>query len=99
MNLLRKRMEECKLRSRSLRETARHQRDKSRQLIVACASKLQEKEAVIEQVKLLRTYDSSKTLVTFGTFSTKKICRNFTQLNLEYHSITIRHFHLQLEMS
>ena len=55
VNLLRKRMEECKLRSRSLRETARHQRDKSRQLIVACASKLQEKEAVIEQVKLLRS--------------------------------------------
>ena len=50
VNLLRKRMEECKLRSRSLRETARHQRDKSRQLIVACASKLQEKEAIIEQV-------------------------------------------------
>ena len=52
VNLLRKRMEECKLRSRSLRETARHQRDKSRQLIVACASKLQEKEAIIEQVIL-----------------------------------------------
>lgn len=45
-------MEECKLRSRSLRETARHQRDKSRQLIVACASKLQEKEAIIEQMKM-----------------------------------------------
>ena len=66
VNLLRKRMEECKLRSRSLRETARHQRDKSRQLIVACASKLQEKEAIIEQVT---SHFSTNNYVSEGTAS------------------------------
>ena len=69
-------MEECKLRSRSLRETARHQRDKSRQLIVACASKLQEKEAIIEQV-ILQT--------SAGTTSVFNILY-ITQMKMEHDS-------------
>ena len=39
--------------SRSLKEVARTRKDKTRQLLVVCAHKLEEKEATIQQVELL----------------------------------------------
>ena len=41
---------ESKQNEKSMKQTIRLQRDKSRQLITACAFKLQEKEAEVEKV-------------------------------------------------
>jgi hypothetical protein len=50
VSTLKKRYVESRQMGRGLKETVRVQRDKSRQLIIACTYKLQEKEAVIEKV-------------------------------------------------
>ncbi len=47
---LKRRYAESKLQGKAMKQTVRIQRDKSRQLIMACACKLQEKEAIIEKV-------------------------------------------------
>ena len=47
---MRKRIMESKQNEKSMKQTIRLQRDKSRQLITACAVKLQEKEAEVEKV-------------------------------------------------
>ena len=45
---MKKRIMESKQNEKSMKQTIRLQRDKSRQLITACAFKLQEKEAEVE---------------------------------------------------
>ena len=47
---MKKRIMESKQNEKSMKQTIRLQRDKSRQLITACAFKLQEKEAEVEKV-------------------------------------------------
>ena len=47
---MKKRIMESKQNEKSMKQTIRLQRDKSRQLITACAFKLQEKEADVEKV-------------------------------------------------
>lgn len=50
MSLMKRRVMESKQNERSMKQTIRLQRDKSRQLIAACACKLEEKEAEVMQV-------------------------------------------------
>ena len=50
--------------SKNMREAMREQKHRSRQLIVACARKMQEQEADIEQV---RTYVNCQYLRSVGT--------------------------------
>jgi len=49
-----KRIMESKQNEKSMKQTIRLQRDKSRQLITACAVKLQEKEAEVEKIRFER---------------------------------------------
>lgn len=60
VNLLRRRYLDSVQSNKSMKQLIRVQKDKSRQLIVACAYKLQEKEAEIKNVRFL--------LWTFFTF-------------------------------
>ena len=50
VNVLKRKVQEYQEHSKNLREFSRAQRDKLKQVIVACASQLQEKEAAMEQV-------------------------------------------------
>ena len=52
VNLLKRKVQEYQEHTKNLRDFSRGQRDKLRQVIMACASQLQEKEAAIEQVSL-----------------------------------------------
>ena len=53
VNLLRRRYLDSVQSNKSMKQLIRVQKDKSRQLIVACAYKLQEKEAEIKNVRVL----------------------------------------------
>ena len=53
VNLLKRKVQEYQEHTKNLRDFSRGQRDKLRQVIMACASQLQEKEAAIEQVSLI----------------------------------------------
>ena len=53
VNLLRRRYLDSVQSNKSMKQLIRVQKDKSRQLIVACAYKLQEKEAEIKNVSIL----------------------------------------------
>jgi len=53
VNLLRRRYLDSVQSNKSMKQLIRVQKDKSRQLIVACAYKLQEKEAEIKNVRFL----------------------------------------------
>ena len=50
VNLLKRKVQEYQEHTKNLRDFSRGQRDKLRQVIMACASQLQEKEATMEQV-------------------------------------------------
>merc|ERR1712223_1150722 len=52
VNVLKRKVQEYQEHTRNLREFSRGQRDKLKQVIVACASQLQEKEAAMEQMRL-----------------------------------------------
>ena len=52
VNLLKRKVQEYQEHTKNLRDFSRGQRDKLRQVIMACASQLQEKEATMEQVSL-----------------------------------------------
>lgn len=52
VNLLKRKVQEYQEHTKNLRDFSRGQRDKLRQVIMACASQLQEKEAAMEQVSL-----------------------------------------------
>jgi len=52
VNVLKRKVQEYQEHSKNLREFSRAQRDKLKQVIVACASQLQEKEAAMEQMRL-----------------------------------------------
>ena len=56
VSTLKRRYEESKLQGKAMKQTVKIQRDKSRQLIMACASKLQEKEAAIERVRDIKLW-------------------------------------------
>lgn len=55
VNLLKRKVQEYQEHTKNLRDFSRGQRDKLRQVIMACASQLQEKEAAMEQVSLAFT--------------------------------------------
>jgi len=52
VNVLKRKVQEYQEHTRNLREFSRGQRDKLKQVIMACASQLQEKEAAMEQMRL-----------------------------------------------
>jgi len=52
VNLLKRKVQEYQEHTKNLRDFSRGQRDKLRQVIMACASQLQEKEAAMEQIRL-----------------------------------------------
>ena len=66
VNLLRRRYLDSVQSNKSMKQLIRVQKDKSRQLIVACAYKLQEKEAEIKNVRALYLYFFNS--IFFGTF-------------------------------
>ena len=53
VNLLKRKVQEYQEHTKNLRDFSRGQRDKLRQVIMACASQLQEKEVAIEQGSLI----------------------------------------------
>jgi len=52
VNVLKRKVQEYQEHTKNLRDFSRAQRDKLRQVIMACASQLQEKEAAMEQMRL-----------------------------------------------
>jgi len=52
VNVLKRKVQEYQEHTKNLRDFSRAQRDKLKQVIVACASQLQEKEAAMEQMRL-----------------------------------------------
>ena len=56
VNVLKRKVQEYQEHTKNLRDFSRAQRDKLKQVIVACASQLQEKEAAMEQVNCYKAY-------------------------------------------